>query len=135
MNSRRHFLKCCSGALLGSAVVPAFGASLPCADPSFAAFAGCLKSAFTLIPDAGAALGVILSKVEIHQPTHRPDQVSEANFNVHFTSTSTDALDQGTYTFRHPSMGEVRLFVVPHKIQSSGHTEYIATFHGSPVTA
>lgn len=135
MNSRRHFLKCCSGALLGSAALPAFGSVLPSADTSFAAFAGRLKSAFTLIPDSGGALGVILSKVEIHQPTHRPDQVSEANFNVHFTSTSADALEQGTYTFRHPSMGDVQLFVVPHKIQSSGQTEYIATFHGSPVTA
>ncbi len=135
MNSRRHFLKCCSGALLGSAVVPAFGASLPSADLSFAAFTGHLKSAFTLIPDAGKALGVILSKVEIQQPTHRPDQVSDENFNVHFTSPSADALEQGTYTFRHPSMGDVQLFVVPHKIASTGHTEYIATFHGCPVTA
>jgi len=137
MNTRRHFIKCCS-ALLGSAAVPGFGALAAGRSASplgFAAFSSHLKSAFGLVTGAGTVIPVVLTEVEIYQAPHCPDHRSEENFSVCFSAASGDALEQGTYMFRHPVMGDVALFVVPNKSASSGCTDYIATFHGSPVPA
>ncbi len=137
MKSRRHFLKCCT-ALLGGAALPGLDALAagPAANPTgFAAFAASLDSVFELVTESGRVLPVLLSKVEIYQPPHRPGLTSEENFNAHFTSRDGAPLKQGTYMFRHPVMGEIPLFVVPHKEPSAGSTDYVATFHGSAVAA
>lgn len=139
MNTRRRFLKCCSTAVLGSTALPALGAIMPRSlsgvmPMDYAAFSGMLNHGFELIPESGAALKVLLSKAELYQPSHRPEAVSEENFNLHFTAAEGTALDEGTYLFRHASRGEMQLFVVPHKNADQG-TDYVATFHRSAVKA
>lgn len=137
MNTRRHFIKCC-GALLGSAAVPGLEclAASPAPDPlGFAAFSARLDSGFSLIAQDRSVRPVVLSKVAAYQSPHRPDFTTDENFTAHFASRGGEPLAQGTYLFRHPEMGEVPLFVVPHISPDDGRTVYVATFHGRPVTA
>lgn len=139
MNTRRRFLKCCSTAVLGGSVLPTFGAIMPRSlsgtmPMDFAAFTGLLNHGFELIPGSGSALKVLLSKAELYQPSHRPEAVSEENFNLHFTAAGGSTLEEGTYVFRHATRGEMELFVVPHKNADQG-TDYVATFHRHAVNA
>lgn len=139
MNTRRHFLKCCSTAVLGGGALPALGAILPrtlsgTMPMDFTAFSGLLNHGFELIPETGPAIKVLLSKAELYQPSHRPEAVSEENFNLHFTAAAGTPLEEGTYAFRHAVRGEMQLFVVPQK-NTEGGTDYVATFHGNAVNA
>lgn len=134
MNSRRQFIKCCSGAFLGSAVVPGFGAlasAAPAATLTFATFSRHLQQSFGMIAGSQRIISVTLVRIDPFLPAHRPETSSGENFNVHFSSSSPDLLEQGTYTFQHPALGEIELFVVPQNDPVSGGTHYVATFHNS----
>lgn len=134
MNSRRQFIKCCSGAFLGSAVVPGFGAlasAAPAATLTFATFSRLLEQTFALIAESSPVIPVTLARIEPFSQAHRPEAKGAENFNVYFTSPSPELLEQGTYTFKHPALGEIELFVVPQNDPVSGGTHYVATFHNS----
>ena len=134
MKTRRHFIQHCTSALLGAAVLPA-SASAVGSQPSLAGFTAVLGTKFTLSTPSGQTLSVVLEKAEMSFASQKTVRAAETSFWLQFASRSTQALEQGTYSFSHPQLGEQPIFVVPHISSESGAVNYAAVFNLAPALA
>ena len=133
MNSRRHFIQRCSGALLGAAVAPTIGLSVGSRRlASFTAFSRQVDTAFSMVTEMGK-VSLVLAKAQPYHPKNKPELADHRNFTLQFVGSGSTVSEQGTYTFQHSALGEMDLFVVPNIEPVTGRINYIASFYGAAV--
>jgi hypothetical protein len=138
MKSRRQFIQHCSSALLSASVFPVMGASASAAAApalTYSAFAPLTKSAFQLLSPTGAAIPILLDSADLHCANATHAMTDERNFTLRFTSQQTQVIGDGLYSFRHPALGTVEMFVIETTARDGDTKNYLATFQGVPVSS
>jgi len=136
MKSRRQFIQRCSSALLGAVALPSIGrAASASRSVNFTAFSRQVNSSFNMVGADGRSLAVVLEMAQPSVPAKRPELADHRNFRLKFASQETQALPQGLYSFQHPVLGGLDIFVVPNHATATGLVNYSATFHGASVAA
>ena len=87
---------------------------------SYAAFAACLNSQFTLVTENSSRIAIQLVEVENQLKTRKREGVRE-NFSLAFKAQSHEPLVQNTYQFEHEKLGKFDLFIGPVKSGKYGH--------------
>ena len=139
MKSRRNFIQHCSSAILGTAVLPASAITLKALGagrlPNFTAFSNHLDSQFTVTMSDGRAVPVILEEVRPMTLGNKVELADHRNFSLKFASNCSKPKTGGMCTFDHPALGSFDLHVNAAVSNKTGNTNFIAIFHGAPLTA
>lgn len=142
MNERRHFLRNLALAAAVVAVKPMTSAieatsgsrmvstkpapTAPTANSSraldYAAFVRCHGSQFQVHSPVGDAQSLALEEVRQHLLGKKVDA-----FSVIFRGNAADRLNEGTYRFSHPDLGQFDLFIQP-GAEGQSRTSYGAAF-------
>jgi hypothetical protein len=99
---------------------------LDAAEPSAqAAFTACQGSDFVVDGPLGQVrlTLVAVQALDIHA---KPGGGREC-FSLVFRGDATAGLAQDTYTFHHPALGSLQLFIVPAAVDEAGQRHYVAT--------
>jgi hypothetical protein len=138
MKTRRQFLLDCSTLALASGLLPTALVSASVVSPSlcaasFADFAALQGTSFAVSAPGVAA--VRLKLIETKWLTSRQPQAQLAadaqneKFTLLFQGSNQTELTQNTYTFEHPELGRLDIFLVPVPVSGSENCHYAAVFN------
>lgn len=132
---RRQFLSSCTGSVVGTALFPAWllgkprsASSIPLQDLNLPLFRELVGTCFEVKTEGGQKVALELVEAQSLCRSPFPD-VSNENFSLVFRGPREYLLDQSIYSFEHPQMGHVRIFMVPILSRDTAAYSYQAVFN------
>jgi hypothetical protein len=86
-----------------------------------------VNTKFTVRSGSGEPIELELAEVAVRQ-NEVNEQAGMERFSTFFSGPQSSFLPQGTYTFEHPEMGELQIFLVPLGLDKRGY-RYEAIFN------
>jgi hypothetical protein len=138
--NRRQFLVGCSTLTMAASLTPASVLAAPFRTRSVSLerislekFAMCRGANFRVLREGSVAAGLRLVEVAPWQPSYPQMPGAEdgqnEKFSLLFQGINGGALDQDTYLFEHPGIGQFAMFIVPIRTMDANHDYYEAVFN------
>jgi hypothetical protein len=143
--NRRLFLTKCSTLALASGLAPtavlaspfAMGGAVSLNSITFAQFSAQLGTPFRVRVGPRSVLGLVLVQASPRKVSHpmalAGDDAHNERFSLSFMGPAGMSLEQDTYTFEHPHLGQFAMFIVPLPSTSNEQAFYEAIFNRVPV--
>jgi len=143
-SNRRRFLTQCSTIALASGLTPAAVLASPSArrevslqSINFGQFSAQVGTTFRIRQTSGSVLSLVLMeatpKVVSGLASLASEDAGNERFSLVFLGPASVPLEQDTYTFEHPRLGQVAMFIVPLHSMSGEQVQYEAVFNRAPV--
>jgi hypothetical protein len=138
--NRRQFLLGCSTLTVAASLTPAAVLASPLRTRSVSLerislekFAACCGAKFKVLSPNSTPAGLRLVEVTPWQPSYpqTPGAEDGANekFSLLFQGVNGAVLNQDTYLFEHPGIGQFAMFIVPIGTMDTSHDYYEAVFN------